>query len=68
MEQQTKRGFVVEIDKIKGLADAAALMLESGNTAAARLILSGLLSEIEYAELRGVKMPRDRRKGEDSKS
>lgn len=59
------RGFVVETNKIKGLAEAAATMLDTNNTAAARLILSGLLSEIEYAELRGVKMPRDRRKSED---
>ena len=59
------RGFVVETHKIKGLAEAAAAMLETNNAAAARLILSGLLAEIEFAELRGVKMPRDRRKSED---
>ena len=65
---KTGRGIVVETDKIRGLAEAAATMLDTNNTAAARLILSGFLSEIEFAELRGVKMPRDRRKGEDSKS
>ena len=64
---KTGKGLIVETEKIKGLAEAAATMLDTNNTAAARLILSGLLSEIEYAELRGVKMPRNRRKSEDLK-
>lgn len=42
------RGFAVETDKIKGLAEAAAAMLETNNAAAARLILSGLLAKSNY--------------------
>jgi len=56
-----KRGIVIETTTIKGLIEAALMALDANNTTAARLLVSGILTEIEVAELRGVKMPRDRR-------
>jgi len=56
-----KRGIVIETATVKGLIEASIMALDSDNISAARLLISGVLTEIEVAELRGVKMPRDRR-------
>ena len=53
--------FVIETYKVKMLAEAAGFMLDANNVPAARLILSGLLTELEVADLRGICLPRGRR-------